>query len=124
MPDFDTRRPQEPNEPNGLRTPPSANKLRSLFANNRLLSLLFVVLLFVVAVVAVLYGCGQASSPAGKQEKQGGVEEAQQEENGKCSSGEAGEQQEEALQEENGKIIFLRSTSDTGSTIYEMNADG
>src|SRR5215203_4624217 len=40
MPDFDTRRPQEPHEPNRLRTPPIANKLRSL--------------LVVVAVVAVL----------------------------------------------------------------------
>jgi Tol biopolymer transport system component len=60
--------------------------------------------LLVLTALAVLYGCGQASSPAGKQEKQGGVEEAQQ--------------------VENGKITFSRVTSDIGSTIYEMNADG
>jgi hypothetical protein len=33
--------------------------------------------LLVLAALAVLHGCGQASSPAEKQEKQGGVEEAQ-----------------------------------------------
>ena len=32
--------------------------------------------LVVLAVFAVLYGCGQASSPVERQEKQGGVEEA------------------------------------------------
>jgi hypothetical protein len=36
-------------------------------------------LLLVLAALAVLYGCGQASSPVEKQEKQGGVEQAQPE---------------------------------------------
>src|SRR5215210_3586721 len=112
-------------------------------------------ILLVLAVLAVLYGCGQESSPAGKQEKHGGVEEAQpktvtpapdkEEETttvvagnmpttgqqnevtaagGQQRSGGAGDQQQEAQQVANGKITFLRSTSDTGSTIYEMNPDG
>jgi len=33
-------------------------------------------ILLVLAAFAVLYGCGQASSPPERQEKQGGVEEA------------------------------------------------
>jgi hypothetical protein len=63
MPEFNTRKPQRPNEPNKLRSPVIASKLRSLVIATRLRALLIGggILLFVVVAVPVgllLYSFG------------------------------------------------------------------
>ena len=58
MPDFDTRQPQEPDEPNGLRSRSLTNGLRNLVTAHGLRTLLISggILLFVVVAVSMLAG--------------------------------------------------------------------
>ena len=58
MPDFDTRQPQEPDEPNGLRSRSLTHGLRNLVTAHGLRTLLISggILLFVVVAVSMLAG--------------------------------------------------------------------
>lgn len=104
MPDFDTRKPQEPNEPSGHRIALIADKLRSSLMANRLRALLIGggILLAVVAVGVglLLYRSGGTDAL-----RQGLLHEAP-----------------------NGKIAFVRDIPNDYGTpvgnVFVMNADG
>src|SRR5215211_2373485 len=104
MPDFDTRKPQEPNEPSRHRIALIADKLRSSLMANRLRALLIGggILLAVVAVGVGLLLYGAVSTGA---LRQGLLHEAP-----------------------NGKIAFVRDIPNDYGTpvgnVFVMNADG
>jgi Tol biopolymer transport system component len=99
-----SERPQATRQPNRL------NRLRTVLMANWRAAWIGVGIFFFVLVVV----------PGGLliYQSSGGIGDQHQADQHQAN------QQQEAQQEENGKISFSRVTSDTGSTIYEMNADG
>jgi Tol biopolymer transport system component len=119
MPDFDPQRPQatrEPNRLNRLRSVLTANWLRTAWIG---LGVLFFVMVVIPGALLIY-----RSSGIGDQQQANQQQANQQQANQQQANQQQANQQQEAQQEENGKITFGRLTSDTGSTIYEMNADG
>jgi|SRR5215203_7378175 len=97
MPDFDTQQPQEPDEPNGLRSRSLTNRVRNSLIANRLRTLLIGGGILLLAVVGISVGLVTYSF--------GGPGALLQEPLGEVP---------------NGKIAFAKLDQD----IYVMNPDG
>jgi Tol biopolymer transport system component len=143
MPDFDTRKPQEPNEPDRFRVQMVANKLRTALMATSLRALLIVggILLFVVAVPVglLIYSPSWLGAQDQGSSQQTSDEPMDMASVGRCTDkGSTVGQQEgvgsvletlaglltEAGVGGNGKIAFSQSNADGYTDIYVIDEEG